>query len=185
MFFVLIPITFLPWKFRLGYSRDKVLRVNLEADEHIVAALPKVWDNIVGFAGFFHKSKEGILALTNRNLIFTPQYFYITPKEREKYFGQDKAQITKIDNYSESQLDEDISKESGSLVIPLKSVIEVSSIRLRKVNFLRIKFKTDNNKTKVVDFGITKSVTNYPVRQPMIFYSIDWEPWVRIIKAYT
>jgi hypothetical protein len=160
------------------------MRVNIETDEHIIASLPKVWENELGFMGFFNKSKEGILVLTNKKFIFVPQYVLITPKEREKYFGEDEAKVTRIDNYSESQLDEDISAHPNSLIVPLESIVDVESVKLRKVNFLRIRFKTNNSKTKTYDFGITKSVTNYPIRQPLIFYSIDWTTWVRTIKAY-
>jgi len=162
-----------------------IMRVNLELDEHIVAALPKVWRNKVGFEGFFSKSKEGLLVLTDRSLIFVPQYTYLTPKEVEKYFGQDEAKFTQISGYSETQLDEDISQHQDSLMIPLNSVVDVGSVNLRKVNFLRIKFKTDKNKTKTYDFGITKSVTNYPIRQPLIFYNLDWGAWIKNLKAYT
>jgi hypothetical protein len=160
------------------------MRINIETDEHIIASLPKVWENELGFMGFFNKSKEGILVLTNKKFIFVPQYVLITPKEREKYFGEDEAKVTRIDNYSESQLDEDISAHPNSLIVPLESIVDVESVKLRKVNFLRIRFKTNNSKTKTYDFGITKSVTNYPIRQPLIFYSIDWTTWVRTIKAY-
>ena len=160
------------------------MRINIETDEHIIASLPKIWENELGFMGFFNKSKEGILVLTNKKFIFVPQYVLITPKEREKYFGEDEAKVTQIDNYSESQLDEDISAHPNSLIVPLESIVDVESVKLRKVNFLRIRFKTNNSKTKTYDFGITKSVTNYPIRQPLIFYSIDWTTWVRTIKAY-
>ena len=160
------------------------MRINIETDEHIIASLPKVWENELGFMGFFNKSKEGILILTNKKFIFVPQYVLITSKERKKYFGEDEAKVTQIDNYSESQLDEDISAHPNSLIVPLESIVDVESVKLRKVNFLRIRFKTNNSKTKTYDFGITKSVTNYPIRQPLIFYSIDWTTWVRTIKAY-
>ena len=39
------------------------MRVNLEDDEHMVAALPKIWAIALGFMGFFNKNKEGILVL--------------------------------------------------------------------------------------------------------------------------
>ena len=158
------------------------MRINIESDEHIVASLPKIWQNEVGFMGFFSKSREGILVLTNRKIVFVPQFFFATSKEREKYFGEDKVKVTRIKGYSEAQLDEDISENQKSLLIPLKSVVSVESVTLRKVNFLRMKFTT-NSKTKTYDFGITKSVTNYPIRQPLLFYSVDWTDWINLIKS--
>ena len=158
------------------------MRVNLEEDEHMVAALPKIWAIVVGLMGFFNKSKEGILVLTNKNLIFVPRYLYVSPKEREKYFGEDKVKITQIWDYSETQLDEDISENSKSWIMPLESIIDVTQITLRKVNFLRIKF-TVNGKEKTYDFGITKSVTNYPIRQPLLFYNVDWTAWMDLLKS--
>ena len=100
----------------------------------------------------------------------------------EKYFGEDKVKVTQIKGYSETQLDEDITQNQKSLLIPLKSVVSIESVSLRKVNFLRIKFTIDN-KTKTYDFGITKSVTNYPIRQPLLFYSVDWTDWINVIKS--
>jgi len=162
------------------------MRVNLELDEHIVATLPKVWGNELGLFGFFNKTKEGILALTDRQIIFIPEWVFVTPREREqKYFSNDQAKVTRIDGLSESQLDEDISKHSKSLLVPLESVIDVSSVTLRKVNFLRLKFKAEKiGKTRSYDFGIAKTITNYPIRQPLQFYNLDWGAWVKLIMAY-
>lgn len=158
------------------------MRINIESDEHIVASLPKVWKNELGFMGFFSKSKEGILTLTNKKIIFVPQFFFVTPKERKKYFGEDKVKVTQIKSYSETQLDEDISEHPNSLLIPLKLIVSIESVTMRKVNFLRVRFVT-NKKTKAYDFGITKSVTNYPIRQPLLFYSVDWTEWISLVKS--
>ena len=159
------------------------MRVNLGEDEHMVAALPKIWAIAVGLMGFFNKSKEGILALTNKNLIFVPRYLYVSPKEREKYFGEDKAKVIQLWDYSEIQLDEDISENSKSWILSLESIIDVTQITLRKVNFMRIKF-TVNRKEKIYDFGIAKSVTNYPIRQPLLFYNVDWTAWIDLLKSH-
>lgn len=159
------------------------MRINIDNDEHIVASLPKVWVNEVGFMGFFRKSKEGVLVLTNKQLIFVPKWVPVTAREREKFFGGDEAKVTVIDHYSESDLDEDISEQSGSLLLSLKSISSVESVKLRKVNFLRVKCAIDG-KTKTYDFGIARSVTNYPIRQPLVFYNLDWEAWIRLLKSY-
>ena len=158
------------------------MRVNLEEDEHIIAALPKTWAIALGLMGFFNKSKEGILALTNKNLIFVPRYLYVSPKEREKYFGEDKVKVTQLCDYSETQLDEDISENSKSWAMPLESIIDITQVTLRKVNFMRIKFSS-NGKEKAYDFGIAKSVTNYPIRQPLLFYNVDWIAWIDLLKS--
>ena len=159
------------------------MRINLESDEHIVASLPKVWGNEVGFMGFFKKSKEGVLVLTDKKVIFVPKYVTITPKDRDKFFGGDEAKVTLVDRYSESDLDEDISEQPNSLLLPLKSIASVESVILRKVNFLRIKCMLDG-KAKTYDFGIARSVTNYPIRQPLMFYNVDWGAWIKLIKSY-
>ena len=62
------------------------MRVNIDLDEHIVATLPKIWGNQVGFLGSFKKYKEGILALTNKKIIFIPEWVGVTQREREKIF---------------------------------------------------------------------------------------------------
>ncbi|MGI0046138.1 MAG: hypothetical protein ACREBB_02975 [Nitrosotalea sp.] len=160
------------------------MRVNLDEDEQIIASLPKIWGIALGLAGFFHKSKEGVLALTNKNIIFAPHYLYITPKERQTYFGDDKARIVKLRNYSEADLDEDISKSSKSWIIPLNSIVDATSVTTRKVNFLRISFKDEKNRIKKYDFAITRSVISYPQRQPLMYYSLDWGEWVSLIKSH-
>lgn len=159
------------------------MRINLDTDEHIVACLPKVWGNEVGFMGFFKKSKEGILVLTNKRIWFVPKWFFLTPREREKYFAGGEAKVFRIDNYSESELDEDISEHPKSIDIPLESIVNVENVELRKANFLRIKFRVDD-KAKAYDFGIAKTVTNYPIRQPLQFSSMNWASWIKVIKAY-
>src|SRR5437867_2736206 len=121
------------------------MRVNLDDDESVIASLPKIWGIALGWMGFFHKSKEGVLALTNKNIIFAPRYLYITSKEREKYFGEDKARVAKLTRYSETDLDEDISKNERSLIVPLQSLVDVQRVTIRKANFVRISLK-DHNK---------------------------------------
>ncbi len=162
------------------------MRINIDTDEHIVASLPKVWGNEVGFMGFFKKSKEGVLVLTNKKLIFVPKWVPLTPKERDKFFGEDEAKVALMDNYSESDLDEDIAEQSSSILLPLESVVNVENVKLRKVNFMRVKVKsTSDGRTKTHDFAIAKSVTNYPIRQPLIFYNLDWSAWIGLIKSHT
>lgn len=158
------------------------MRENLKETEYIIASLPQIWGIILGFRGFFHKTKEGILVLTNKNLIFVPRYLFITPKEKEKHFGEDKAMIAKITDYDEQYLDEDITENPKSWIIPLDSIKDVKSVTARKVDFLRITF-TEKGKTKEYEFGITKTVTNYPYRQPLVFKNIDWSQWIELIKS--
>jgi hypothetical protein len=159
------------------------MKENLEEGESIIASLPQIWGIALGLRGFFHKSKEGILVLTNRNLIFIPRYIFITPKEKERYFGEDKARIGKISDYDEEYLDEDLAENPKSWVISLESIIYVKSETARKVDFLRITFK-EKGKEKKYEFGITKTVTNYPYRQPLVFKNLDWSLWVDLIKSH-
>ena len=155
---------------------------NLEEDEHIISSLPQIWGIALGLSGFFHKNKEGILFLKKKKVIFVPRYIWITAKEKERYFADDKASIGKISNYNESDLDEDLTENPKSWIIPLNSVIDVKSITTRKVDFLRITF-TEKGKEKKYDFGITKTVTNYPYRQPLVFKNLDWSLWIGLIVS--
>ncbi len=158
------------------------MRKVLDEDEIIVASLPQIWEIALGLRGFFHKNKEGILALTNKNLIFVPRYLFITPKEKERYFGDDKAKIEKISDYTEADLDEDTYENSKSLIIPLRSIKDVKITTSRKVNFLRITF-TEKEKERNYEFGISKTVTSYPQRQPLVFKNMDWSLWVGLIQS--
>ncbi|MGI0102291.1 MAG: hypothetical protein ACREA7_06825 [Nitrosotalea sp.] len=160
------------------------MRVNLDDDEYIISSLPKIWDIGHGLSGFFHKSKEGVFALTNKNIIFVPRFLQLMSKEREKYFGDDRARVTKLANYSESDLDEDISKNSKSWICPLNSLVDIESVTIRKVNFLRITFKDKKNKIQKYDFAITRSVISYPQRQPLMYYSLDWTDWISLLKSH-
>lgn len=157
---------------------------NLRDEEHIIASLPQVWGIALGLRGFFHKSKEGILVITDKNLMFVPRYIFITPKEKEKFFGDDKARVDRIPDYDEQYLDDDLTENSKSWVIPLRSISEVKTVTTRKVDFLRVTF-LENGRKKDYEFGITKTVTNYPYRQPLVFKNIDWSLWVGIIKSYS
>jgi len=159
------------------------MKENLEGGENIIASLPQIWGIALGLRGFFHKSKEGILVLTNKNLIFVPRYIFITPKEKERYFGENKARIGKISDYDEDYLDEDLAENPKSWIIPFESIIDVKSETARKVDFLRITFK-EKGMVKKYEFGITKTVTNYPYRQPLVFKNLDWSLWVDLIKSH-
>ncbi len=158
------------------------MRENLEEEEYIIASLPQIWGIALGLRGFFHKNKEGILVLTNKNVIFVPRYIWITAKEKERYFEDDRASIGKMANYNESDLDEDLTENPKSWIMPLDSIKDVISITTRKVDFLRIIF-TEKGKEKMYDFGITKTVTNYPYRQPLVFKNLDWSLWIGLISS--
>lgn len=158
------------------------MRENLEEEEYIISSLPQIWGIALGLGGFFHKNKEGILVLTSKNVIFVPRYIWITAKEKERYFANDKANIGKIADYNESDLDEDLTENPKSWIMPLNSITDVRSITTRKVDFLRITF-TEKGKEKKYDFGITKTVTNYPYRQPLVFKNLDWSLWIGLVSS--
>lgn len=156
---------------------------NLEEEEHIISSIPQIWGIASGLRGFFHKNKEGILVLTNKNVIFVPRYIWITAKEKERYFENEKAGIGKMSDYNESDLDEDLTENPKSWIIPTSSIIDVGKITTRNVDFLRITFKEKGKENKY-DFGITKTVTNYPYRQPLVFKNLDWSLWIGFIKSH-
>jgi hypothetical protein len=156
---------------------------NLEEEEHIISSIPQIWGIASGLRGFFHKNKEGILVLTNKNVIFVPRYIWITAKEKERYFENEKAGIGKMSDYNESDLDEDLTENPKSWIIPTSSIIDVGKITTRNVDFLRITFKEKGKENKY-DFGITKTVTNYPYRQPLVFKNLDWSLWIGLIKSH-
>ncbi|TRZ79577.1 MAG: hypothetical protein D4R90_03475 [Nitrosopumilales archaeon] len=158
------------------------MRENLKEEEHIIASLPQIWGIALGLRGFFHKNKEGILVLTNKNVIFVPRYIWITAKEKERYFLDDKASIGKMSDYNESDLDEDLTENPKSWIMPLDTITDVRSISTRNVNFLRVTF-TEKGKQKMYDFAITKTVTNYPYRQPLVFKNLDWSLWIGLIVS--
>lgn len=159
------------------------MKENLDEGEYIIASLPQIWGIATGLRGFFHKSKEGILVLTNKNLIFIPRFLFITPKEKERFFGDDKARVGKIVDYDEDYLDQDLTENPKSWIIPLKSITSVKSETTRKVNFLKITF-VKKGKEQNYEFAITKTVTNYPYRQPLVFKNLDWELWIDLIKSH-
>jgi hypothetical protein len=161
------------------------MRINLEEGEHIIASLPKVWGIKTGLSGFFSKSKEGFLSLTNKNIIFVTGFLGLLAEEKKKYFGDNKARITRIPNYNESDLDEDISEDpNNSWIIPLSSIVDIQSISIRKADFMRLTFKDENGKEKKYDFGKAGSTINYPQRQPLNFVNLDWSEWISLIKSH-
>ncbi len=162
------------------------MRVNLEDDEYIVASMPKVWINETGLLGYLKRSKEGILTLTNKNLIFVPKRVSITKDEMSRFIDlqENIVKVVKIKGYSENSLDEDILNNQDSILIPLNTILEAKGVKSRKSSFLRVSFRKDERRIKTYDYGIAESITNYPVRQPLLFYNISWEPWIRLIYAY-
>ncbi|MEM0446453.1 MAG: hypothetical protein QW574_03290 [Candidatus Nitrosocaldus sp.] len=94
------------------------------------------------------------------------------------------VRVSNMKGYSEKDLDEDISNNGkDSVLIPFMSIIDVREVKVRRSRFLRVKFMYDD-KSKTYDYGIAESITNYPIRQPLLFYDISWEPWIRLINAY-
>ncbi len=161
------------------------MRVNLEEGEHIIASLPKVWGIKTGLSGFFSKSKEGYLSLTNKNIIFVTGFLGLLAEEKKKYFGEGKARVTRIKNYAEADLDEDISEDpNNSWIIPLNTIIDVQSVTIRNAGFMRLTFKDESGREKKYDFGKARTTINYPQRQALIYDNLDWSEWISLIKSH-
>lgn len=154
-------------------------------EEHILSVLFSVWG---GEHGLFKRGREGILVLTNKRVAFISKTGMsmdswkdeVNLQVKEMQSSKDAIRVPK--SYTLDMLNSD-AKYEKNLIIPLSSIVELSSERKRWGTVLNIKFKSDAVISKY-SFTVVRTWIRYPVADPVEYEHVDWDGWIRSAKAY-
>ena len=157
----------------------------MEDNEKIHAHIVSVWREAKGF--FTIGGKEGMLFLTDKHMMF------VTKTERTKYWWEPVVKRQNIaflrsgsmlktqDGYNEKDLQIDLENKKN-LEITYDNILEISSEKKEWANVMHMKFLLDGEE-KDYQFSIVLDWVKYPIKDPMKYLKVDWEPFIEFVKS--
>ena len=157
----------------------------MEDNEKIHAHIVSVWRETKGF--FTIGGKEGMLFLTDNHMMF------VSKTERTKYWWEPVVKRQNIaflrsgsmlktqDGYNETDLKIDLENKKN-LVITYDNILEISSEKKEWANVMHMRFLLDGEE-KDYQFSIVLDWVKYPIKDPMKYLKVDWEPFIEFVKS--
>ena len=157
----------------------------MEEDEKIHAHIVSVWREAKEF--FTIGGKEGMLFLTDNHMMF------VSKTERTKYWWEPVVKRQNIaflragsmlvtqDGYNEGDLRIDLENKKN-LEITYDNVLEISSEKKEWANVMHMKFLHDGEE-KDYQFSVVLDWVKYPIKDPMKYLKVDWEPFIEFVKS--
>jgi len=157
----------------------------VEDEEKIQAHILSVWREAKGF--FTIGGKEGMLFLTDKHLMF------VSKTERTKYWWEPAVKRQNIaflragnmlvtqDGYTEQDLRIDLENKKN-LEITFDNVLDISSEKKEWANVMHMRFLHDGEE-KDFQFSIVLDWVKYPIKDPMKYLKVDWEPFIEFVKS--
>ena len=157
----------------------------MEEEEKIQAHILSVWREAKGF--FTIGGKEGMLFLTDKHLMF------VSKTERTKYWWEPAVKRQNIaflragnmlvtqDGYTEQDLRIDLENKKN-LEITFDNVLDISSEKKEWANVMHMRFLHDGEE-KDFQFSIVLDWVKYPIKDPMKYLKVDWEPFIEFVKS--
>ena len=156
----------------------------MQPDEKIQAHLVSVWRESKKF--FSIGGKEGMLILTDKHLMFIHKteskmnWWKAITQRQVVNFIKSKNTMIRHDGYDEKELMNDLEDERN---IEL-SFDDISSIRYEEKDWgspLLLEYEKEGKQEKY-QYSIAQDWVKYPVKEPMKYMKVDWEPFVQYIK---
>ena len=157
----------------------------MEDNEKIHAHIVSVWRETKGF--FTIGGKEGMLFLTDNHMMF------VSKTERTKYWWEPVVKRQNIaflrsgsmlktqDGYNETDLKIDLENKKN-LEITYDNILEISSEKKEWANVMHMRFLLDGEE-KDYQFSIVLDWVKYPIKDPMKYLKVDWEPFIEFVKS--
>lgn len=160
-----------------------ILMVDMEDDEKIQAHLMSVWKEGKSFMTIH--GTEGMLILTDKHLMFISK-----TQAKMKWWGaatqrqvitltRSKNTMIIHDGYNEENLKIDLENKKNS-EYGFDDIIEIKAEEKEWGSALLLDLMVDGKK-KTFQFSIVQDWVKYPVKSPMKYMKVDWEPIVKYI----
>jgi hypothetical protein len=137
--------------------------------------------------GFMKRGREGMLVITNMRIAFII-------KTRMKYnvheeyslrqlrrFKDGEPVLLPIERYNEMDLQNDLAESDKNVDIPFDKIIKIGQEKKRWGTLLKLEFVKDEN-TKGYKFMVVKGWVKYPLKDPVSFQEMNWDPIMALIK---
>ena len=156
----------------------------LEWNEQIKAHLMWIWG---GEDGFLKRKKEGMIVVTERNLIFitkTNMSYRVHEVHSQRQllrFKENKDVFLPLEGYGITELRNDIEKSDQNIVFPFARISDMYFLEKRWGSELKFKANIEQ-KEKNYSFAIVKGWVKYPAKDPVQFQHVDWNPVIALYK---
>lgn len=156
----------------------------MQPDEKIQAHLVSVWRESKKF--FSIGGKEGMLILTDKHLTFIHKteskmnWWKAITQRQVVNFIKSKNTMIRHDGYDEKELMNDL-EDKRNIELSFDDISNISYEEKDWGTPLLIEYEKDGKQEKF-QYSIAQDWVKYPVKEPMKYMKVDWEPFVQYIK---
>jgi hypothetical protein len=137
--------------------------------------------------GFMKRGKEGMLLITNLRIAFitkTKMKYNVHQEyslRQLRRFKDGESVLQPVERYNEIDLQNDLDESDKNLDIPFSRIVKIEQEKKRWGTVLKLKF-VENEDTKGYKFMIVKGWVKYPLKDPVSFQQLDWDPIISLMK---
>lgn len=138
--------------------------------------------------GFIKRGIEGMMIITNRRIVFitktnmTYKVHDAHSLKQLKRFKDGEDVFRPIYGYTIKDLVNDLAISNKNLEIPYDKIVEILTEEKRWGTLLKVKF-TSEGKLETYTFSVVKGWVKYPLKDPIEFQHVDWNPLIQIFKC--
>lgn len=137
--------------------------------------------------GFMKRGKEGMLVITNMRIAFIMRT-KMKYRVHEEYslrqlrrFKDGESVLEPVERYEEIDLQNDLAESDKNMDIPFDKIINIEQERKKWGTLLKLKF-IENEGTRGYKFMVVKGWVKYPLKDPVSFQQLNWDPIIALIK---
>lgn len=137
--------------------------------------------------GFMKRGKEGMLVITNLRIAFitkTKMKYNVHQEyslRQLRRFKDGESVLQPVERYNEIDLQNDLDESDKNLDIPFSRIVKIEQEKKRWGTVLKLKF-VENEDTKGYKFMVAKGWVKYPLKDPVSFQQLDWDPIISLTK---
>jgi hypothetical protein len=137
--------------------------------------------------GFMKRGKEGMLVITNMRIAFIMKT-KMKYRVHEEYslrqlrrFKDGESVLMPVERYDEIDLQDDLAESDKNMDISFDKIINIEQEKKKWGTSLKLKF-IENEGTRGYKFMVVKGWVKYPLKDPVSFQQLNWDPVIAIIK---
>jgi hypothetical protein len=137
--------------------------------------------------GFMKRGREGMLVITNTRIAFimkTKMKYNVHEEyslRQLRRFKDGESVLLPVERYEEIDLQNDLAESDKNMDIPFDKIINIEQERKKWGTLLKLKF-IENEGTRGYKFMVVKGWVKYPLKDPVSFQQLNWDPIIALIK---
>lgn len=96
-------------------------------------------------------------------------------------FKDGESVLLPVERYEEIDLQNDLAESDKNMDIPFDKIINIEQERKKWGTLLKLKF-IENEGTRGYKFMVVKGWVKYPLKDPVSFQQLNWDPIIALIK---